>query len=133
MDGGICPTTASENTAVRALGNTDFEKIIYAISGETSHITSAYGSPSCLKQYSYKRCGYGNDLIDNRGYYWFAAHNNNDDKIQWSPLTSSITNVSSSTTSTSYTFGIRPIIRLSSSVYVTGGTGTMEDPYTIGN
>ena len=29
--------------------------------------------------------------------------------------------------------GLRPVLYLKSSVYVTGGTGTFEDPYEIGN
>jgi len=33
--------------------------------------------------------------------------------------------------SDTHAYGLRPIIRLSSSVVVTGGSGTMEDPYTI--
>ena len=127
VDGGVCPTTASESNAVRALGNIDFEKITYAISGTTSSLTAVYGTTFCISQFPKKRCGYGNDLLDNGGHYWFAAHNNSTDGVQWIP---SYRNVDY--TSLTLAYGLRPIIRLSSSVYVTGGSGTMEDPWQIG-
>ena len=112
-DGGIC---SSSNTW--AMGNEDFKKITYAISGTSSNLISAYGSPHCM-EVSSKTCGYLNDLINNGGFYSFA------DSASWSPSSKYITWSKTGA-------GFRPVIRLSSSVYVTGGSGTMEEPYEIG-
>ncbi len=89
---------------------------------------------SCYYQFNNTECGYGNDLIANGGRYWisYAA----------SGLTSSVGNVfywESSTynfvgnTYSRYSHGVRPVIRLASSVVVTGGSGTPADPYRIDN
>ena len=98
-------------------------------------LTSAYDSSNyCYNRYSRKTCGYNNDILDNGGYYWFSAYYTNDSTssyytngVYWDPYTR---NFEGYTTTNAY--GFRPIIRLSSSVYVTGGKGTMDDPYTIG-
>ena len=123
-DGGSC---SSSNTW--AMGNDDFYKMTYAISGTSSNLTSAYGSPYCYNKYSTKGCGYNNDLIDNGGYYWFAAYYTTSYPfgVYWDPNRRYVLHISNA-----LAFGFRPIITLSSSVYVTGGSGTMEAPYTIG-
>ena len=123
-DGESC---SSSNTW--AMGNEDFKKITYAISGTSSNLTTDYGSPYCYNTYSKTSCGYGNDLIDNGGYYWFAAYYSSTDTsgVYWYPPGRRVL-YSSGT----HAYGFRPIIRLSSSVYVTGGSGTMEEPYEIG-
>ena len=72
-----------------------------------------------------------NDLLDNGGFYWFAAKaslNNNDVGVLWSANYRHI-GVSSSNES----YGLRPVISLSSSVYVIDGSGTLDDPYIIEN
>ena len=122
--GGTC-----NSSSAWAMGNEDFKKITNAISGTSSNLTSANGSPYCSNTSSQQRCGYNNDLIDNGGYYWFAAYYSTSSPlgVRWHPYDrvvsySSVTNA----------YGLRPIIRLSSSVFVTGGDGTMNDPYQIG-
>ena len=82
----------------------------------------------CSASYSYHECGYNNDLIDNGGYYWFAASYSSSINfgVNWSPFDRYVSYIT-------YTdsYGLRPVISLSSSVFVTGGKGTMDDPYTI--
>ena len=122
--GGTC-----NSSSAWAMGNEDFKKITNAISGTSSNLTSAYGSPYCYNTYSQERCGYNNDLIDNGGYYWFAAYysTSSTNGVGWSPGGRYVSGISSTNAC-----GLRPIIRLSSSVFVTGGSGTMSDPFEIG-
>ena len=75
-------------------------------------------------------CGKYNTLIDNGGYYWYATPENSpqsDRVFNWSPYYRYVRPDSVS----SYSRGLRPVLRLQSSVQVTGGSGTYEDPYTI--
>ena len=69
-------------------------------------------------------------IINNGGFYWFATYNADSSTyaFNWS---SSYRSVGSN--SSYYAIGLRPVLRLASSVIVTGGTGTYEDPYTITN
>lgn len=137
VDGGICPTEVSEDNAVRAVGNEDFEKITYAISGTTSSLTGVYGTQKCVNESvkGLERCGYGNDLIDNGGSYFFAAYDTYGDEennlsVFWDGWSREISLYNS--IFGDFFSGFRPIIRLSSEVYVTGGEGTMTSPYEIG-
>ena len=71
---------------------------------------------------------YNNDLIDNGGFCWFAARytSSSTNGVNWSPNSRSVySNLNAEA------YGLRPVISLSSSVVVTGGAGTMDDPYTI--
>ena len=67
-------------------------------------------------------------LINNGGYYWFGApySSSSVNAFSWSRYNNGVYNANSS-----YAFGLRPVLRLASSVIVTGGSGTYEDPYTI--
>ncbi len=121
----------SDNSDVWAISDTDFYKMTSQISGgEGSHLTSYYGEPNCLGVSSNLSCGYNNDLIDNGGFYWLAASYtaSSTSGLRWRPTTRTVYLGNGLSA-----YGLRPIIRLSSSVYVTGGSGTMEDPYTIAN
>ena len=112
--GGVC-----DSTSAWAMDAIDFE----AITG------SALSSSSCYGSYSNMSCGYTNSLIDNGGYYWYAARPASSDRaFLWDPNDRAVI----------YDFsylsrGVRPVLRLQSSVYVTGGSGSYEDPYTIVN
>ena len=120
----------SDNSDVWAINDADFYKMTSQISGgEGRHLTGYYGSPDCTGTSS-PACGYNNDLIDNGGVYWFAASYDarGNNGVCWHPYNRSVAGNFSA-----YAYGLRPIIRLSSSVYVTGGSGTMDDPYTIAN
>ena len=125
-DGGSCPT---DNSNTWAMGNTDYQKITYALFGVSSNLMEVYGSPFCYAEYSKKTCGYNNDLINNGAAYWFAAYEDttSTEGVLWTPY-----HQYSFSNDRTYAYGFRPVIRLSSSVYVTGGVGTMENPYKIG-
>ena len=120
----------SDNSDAWAISDTDFYKMTsQIIGGEGRHLTSYYGSSYCDVVYSNQACGYNNDLIDNGGFYWFAASSTaSDGGVCWYPHYRYVFY-----NYYTYAYGLRPIIRLSSSVYVTGGSGTMDDPYTIAN
>ena len=97
----------------------DYQKVV----GSSKTLYSCYGN-------SNNDCGLGNELIDNGSYYWFATiyPTSSVEAFNWSPSFRSVRlNYSSDAA------GLRPVLRLQSSVYVTGGSGTYEDPYTIGN
>lgn len=113
--GGVCNSSSSWN-----MNATDFQKIVGKI----------LSNSSCYEKYSDKSCGYTNDLIDNGGYYWLA-----------NPYSSVFTNVFYwyprnryvESSNSGVAFGIRPVLRLESSVLVIGGSGTYVDPYRITN
>ena len=79
---------------------------------------------------AYKKSNYDSySIINNGGYYWFATSDfSSMVAFYWYP---SNWNVNSSRSE--FAYGLRPVLRLASSVVVTGGTGTYEDPYTITN
>ncbi len=111
--GGICNSTSSWN-----MNATDFQNIT----------GSPLSSSSCHKQSESTACGYGNNLIDNGSYYWFATSYSSTSMgaFYWSPDNPRVIN-----TYSSYLYGSRIVLRLASSVLVTGGSGTYEDPYEI--
>ena len=105
--GGVCNNTSSWN-----MKDEDFQKI------------TGYNLASALTDSEKKYVNFS--LINNNGIYWFSdlainpaafirVYNNN--SIGGFPSGSSA--------------GIRPVLRLKSSVKITGGSGTMDDPYTI--
>lgn len=116
-----------------AINNNDFNKITTAITGTTGGylFEEIEGATLCGDVYSNEACGYNNDLLDNGSFYWFAAQNTNEGKttngVNWNALRF----INSGTDTVA--IGLRPVISLSSSVYITGGTGTMDDPYVIAN
>ena len=133
---GNCTCTGSSNkctspsTDAWAINDDTFNKMTEQATGVIGGgylYVNIDGAINCGEIYSTKVCGYNNDLIDNGGYYWFASYSpsSNTSGVLWSP---------SSRIIMSYTggaYGIRPVISLSSSVFVTGGNGTIVDPYTI--
>ncbi len=108
----------SNNNDVWAFKNTDFQKI----TGSTVRGCKTSGSTAA--------CGKGNNLIDNGGKYWFSAptFTGNRDQCANYWWKSRVYETNSTTNN-----GVRPVIRLSTSVYVTGGSGTMNDPWKIAN
>ena len=89
------------------------------------------GATKCGSVSPLKVCGYNNDLISNGGYYWFASYDPSSRTfgVSWHPYYLCIYSNDALTS----TYGLRPVISLSSSVFVTGGKGTMDSPYTISN
>ena len=137
----LCDEIENGEVDAWALSDTDFYNMTKAISGVGKRLTEESSSLGdrggmlgaalfCYGKYSYEECGYNNDLIDNGGYYWFASRysSSNTSGVYWDPGNISV-NYDSNTYA--YAHGLRPVISLSSSVYVTGGTGTMDDPYII--
>ena len=105
----VCNSSSSWNM------NTDDFQII---TGDT--LSTAYNKVS----------GYYNrySLISNGGYYWFAAPYNSSSTraFFWFPRSR---RVSSNYSYDAY--GLRPVLRLRSSVVVVSGRGTYKDPYVI--
>ena len=120
----------TSDTDVHAINDTDYNLMTAEATNTTGGYlyTSISGATKCGGVYSKEVCGYNNDLIDNGGYYWFAAAYSASSTygVFWNPYSRDVSN-----TSSTYANGLRPVIRLSSSVYITGGSGTMDDPYTI--
>ena len=113
--GGAC-----DSNSAWAMDAIDFE----AITGSALSSSSCYGSSKDVA------CGYGNDLIDNGGYYWYATPYNSTSTttFRWDPNYRYVVSYSSS-----HVYGLRPVLRLASSVKVVAGSGTYEDPYQISN
>ena len=135
---GLCDSASSDAWAI---GDRDFYYITKAISGYGKRLTSfssslgelgESGSVSCYLEntsiYSSYECGYNSDILDNGGVYWFSANHmeGSSNGVFWNPLYRSV-QVGDITGE----YGLRPMIKLSASVKVTGGNGTMDDPYTI--
>ncbi len=118
-----------DSTNAWAIGDTDFNKMTAQMIGTSGGYLymSISGATKCGSVHSTRVCGYYNDLVDNGGYYWFAAAYSSSSTVgvYWSPYDRYVR--SSGTDA----YGLRPIIRLSSSIVVTGGSGTIDDPYTI--
>lgn len=87
-------------------------------------------STSCYEQKGLLTCGYNNDLIDNGSVYWFASTLASDqaDIFTWFPSYRYVYKDLSDVTN-----GVRPVLRLDSTVVVISGSGTYKDPYVISN
>ena len=109
---GLCDKKSKD---VWNIGDSDFSRIIES--------SKKLDISSCLNNKSMIGCGYSNDLIDNGGYYWINSNSN----FYWNPDSRMI----SSGDVKSY--GLRPLVQLSSSVVVVDGDGTIDSPYVISN
>ena len=132
----LCDSLSSDAWAIN---DTDFYNMTKSISGVGKRLTQGSSNLGdvggmlgdilyCVENNSYQECGYNNDLVDNGGWYWFASMYNSSSgsSPSFTPVARGI-----SYSSNPNAFGLRPMIRLSSSVYITGGSGTIDDPYTI--
>lgn len=137
---GQCDSASSVAAGVWALDDTSFFRITNYISGgygkrvadkvsELGIVGPTLDVSYCSGKKGYMECGYNNSLLDNGGNYFFASSYDTFSKstILWDANVRGVDFKTEDVLS-----GLRPIIRLKSSVYVTGGSGTMEDPYTIG-
>lgn len=114
-----CQTTFNSSTAnAWEINSTDFSRITSQWFGSSSSLLSCVSS-------SYA-CGYGTDIIDNGGTYKFTDTGLTGAMYGWSPTDRAIGSIS-----TAHDYGIRPIIHLKQNIYVSNGSGTMEDPYII--
>ena len=67
-----------------------------------------------------------NDLRKTGSYYWLASAS--DSHNLWTVTNGGYVGSSSG----SYCFGVRPVVSLKSGIQITGGSGTQENPYTLG-
>ena len=118
VQGNVC-----SSSTVWAMNLTDFQKITGNPLSDTS----------CFELDKNIECGYGNNLIDNGGDYWFAHYSLSSPErmYNWYPAPDGGRRVSQAYVNAAV--GIRPVSKISSSVIVVGGTGTYEDPYLIDN
>lgn len=98
----------------------DFKKIM----------NKSLSSESCFSSDNEKAdmsCGGENNLINNGGYYWISLINEKTKEVfNWDASVMGIYN------SRAYNlYGVRPVLRLKSSLVITDGIGSYEDPYTI--
>lgn len=137
-NGSISNGCSSSSSDAWAINDTDFYNMTKAISGVGKRLSvnsSQLGDVGgilgealyCYGKNSYPECGYHNDLIDNGSYYWFATSSVSlDSLLFWDGSSSKVIDYIYSSVR-----GLRPVISLSATVYVTGGAGTMDDPYKI--
>ena len=134
LQGGVC-----DDTTAHPLRGGDFYNITKGLFGDSNarglytYTDSSYdtgvsitSSNICYDKYSIKECGYNNDLIDNGGYYWFGSAYSSSDPLIWNPY---YRRVNSNSNSNAY--GVRLVLKLDSTITTTGGSGTIDRPYTI--
>ena len=128
LAGGVC-----DSSTAHALNGDDFYKFTSGYYGNENarylynyNDGGTHGEQYCESEHSNTYCGYNNDMIDNGSSYWFASGYDSKITIDWKAEYRMIT-----AHSTANTFGLRPVLKLDSTVKATGGTGTMTNPYTI--
>ena len=132
--GGTCQSTydaTSSNT--NAMNGIDFYNITEQWFGEGRRLysydttTEMESGTTCRAARGQIKCGSNSDIIDNANYYWFASAYNDTSTLYYLPTY----RYPSSTTSGTRAYGIRPVIHLKNDIYITGGSGSASDPYTI--
>ena len=128
LSGGIC-----DSTTAHAFNGDDFYKFTGQYYGDANakylysyNDGGTYGRPYCHGENSTTYCGYNNSIIDNGGYYWFGSAHSASNTLSWLPYTRYVSYRSSAITS-----GLRPVLKLDSSIIATGGAGSIDNPYTI--
>lgn len=113
---GVCDSTSSWS-----ISDNDYRII-------TTNIGTKKTLSDCYSTYGSRVCGFNYNLIDNGGYYWFATlyNTSSGSAFTWSSDKRYLNNYASNISA-----GVRPVLRLRSSVTVISGSGTYEDPYVI--
>ena len=113
---GVCDVTSSWS-----INDSDYQII-------TTNIGTKKTLSDCNSTYGSRACGFNNDLIDNGGYYWFATPDSasSANTFNWIPINRYVHRDTSNRM-----YGVRPVLRLRSSVSVMSGSGTYKDPYVI--
>ena len=113
---GVCDVTSSWS-----INDSDYQMI-------TTNIGTKKTLSDCNSTYGSRACGFNNDLIDNGGYYLFATpySASSTSAFIWYPYRRFV-----SRNGSNFTIGVRPVLRLRSSVSVMSGSGTYKDPYVI--
>ena len=112
---GACDSTSTWN-----INDSDYQEI----NGSRKSLSN------CFNSSRKKDCGVSYSLVDNGGYYWFTTPYSSSSSFafSWGP---GFRFVHYSHTFRAY--GLRPVLRLQSSVVVLSGEGTYTDPFVIGN
>lgn len=110
-----------DSSSAWALGALDFEKIT----------GNPLNSSDCFHKAFNTSCGYNNDMIDIGSYFWINTHKDDSDSFMFYWESNLFRTINESYTNEVY--GIRPVLRLKSSVGVVSGSGTYADPYVIIN
>lgn len=110
-----------DRNSIRLFNEEDFINIINYQYGEEKIKKTG----DCLSKLGNSYCGYHNDLIDNGGFYWFNSSNKSGYYF-WNADNRTV-----DSNNQDYDLGIRPVIKLSSSIYVVSGDGTKANPYVI--
>ena len=113
---GVCDSTSSWS-----INDSDYQMI-------TANIGTKKTLSNCNNIFGSRACGFNNDLIDNGSYYWFATPYSASSTyaFAWNPIFRLVGNIYSD-----HAYGVRPVLRLRSSVSVMSGSGTYKDPYVI--
>lgn len=113
---GVCDSTSSWN-----INDSDYQII-------TTNIGTKKTLDNCSGSSGNKMCGFNNDLIDNGSYYWFTTpySASMSNTFYWYPGYWHVRYDGSNRA-----LGVRPVLRLRSSVSVVSGSGTYKDPYII--
>ena len=118
--GNVCSTSSSWN-----FNSSDF------------NIITSSPISNCLNFPENTSCGYQNPLVDIGSYYWIANSFLHTDSNYYTymlyPYHSNYGYFFVGGMPTISSNGVRPIIKIDSSVIVTGGNGTYVDPYLIDN
>jgi len=127
LSNGICDITTAH-----AFNGDDFYKFTsqYYGTDNARYLYSyndggTYGTPACYGVKNSQYCGYNNNLVDNGGFYWFGSAFSSVSMLLWDPERYIRDN------SNAIKIGVRPVLKLDSSILATGGAGTMDNPYTI--
>ena len=112
---GTCDSTSTWN-----INDSDYQEI----NGSRKSLSN------CNYSYRKKYCGVSYDLIDNGGYYWFTTpySSSSTSAFYWYSYDRTV-----SYNRSNDAYGLRPVLRLQSSVVVLSGEGTYTDPFVIGN
>ena len=103
---------------------------VHSINEEDYQFILSKSINNCINSRSDIGCGYNNDLIDNGGYYFLATSydGNSNSVLMWNAKDRDI-----SYGDYNNNYGLRPVIRISNTVYVKKGSGTYDNPYVIAN
>ena len=112
---GACDSTSTWN-----INDSDYQEI----NESRKSLSKCYGS------FRKKYCGLSYSLVDNGGDYWFATSYSSSSAKAFMWFTGSrFVRINNSDNA----YGLRPVLRLQSSVVVLSGEGTYTDPFVIGN
>lgn len=109
------------NNNIRFMNSDDFVNIINYEYGHGSIDKIS----TCADKLSDEKCGYNNSMIDNGGFYWFNS-NSDDNYYFWDADNRGV-----GVTDSKYEIGNRVVIKLSTSLVVESGSGTVNDPYVV--